>query len=152
MCKCTKFDHCTSSQHVELNKLSAFEHPVENCWAALSLVESNVKLVKLFAQHGSIFPLFRGHPCVAQQRLLHLHSNAQNVEPTHAQYPAYPKILSHDSTWALVKTSECSTCWVIVEAIWRPCSIASQQTQQVESLYSGQIQCICTLLKLLNCT
>ena len=55
----------------------------------LSLVESNLKLVKLFAQHGSTFPLFRGHPCVAQQSRVHLYSNAQHVEPTHAQCPAY---------------------------------------------------------------
>ena len=33
------------TQHVELNKLSAFEHPVERCRAVLSLVESNLKLV-----------------------------------------------------------------------------------------------------------
>ena len=58
----------------------------------LSLVESNLKLVKLFARHGSTFPLFRGHPCVAQQSRMHLHSNAQLVEPTHAQCPAYLKI------------------------------------------------------------
>ena len=88
--KCTGFVHCTSSQHVELNTLSAFEHPVERCWAVLSLVESNLKLVKLFAQHGSTFPLFRGHPCVVQQSRVHLHSNAQQVEPTQAQWPAYP--------------------------------------------------------------
>jgi len=36
-CKCTGFVHYASSQHVELNKLSAFEHPVERCWAVLSL-------------------------------------------------------------------------------------------------------------------
>ena len=33
-----------------LNKLSAFEHPVERYSAMLSLVESNLKLVKLLAQ------------------------------------------------------------------------------------------------------
>ena len=54
----------------------------ERCLAVLSLVESNLKLVKLFAQHGSTFPLFRGHPCVAQQSRVHLRSNAQHVEPT----------------------------------------------------------------------
>ena len=64
----------------------------------LSLVDSNLKVVKLLAQHGSTFSLFRGHPCVAQQSQVHLHSNAEHVEPTHAQCPAYPKILSHDST------------------------------------------------------
>ena len=58
----------------------------------LSLVESNLKLVKLFAQHDSTFPLFRGHPYVAQQSRVHLHSNAQHVEPMHAQCPAYTKI------------------------------------------------------------
>ena len=54
------------------------------------IVESRLKLVKLFAQHGSTFPLFRGHPFVAQQSRVHLHSNAQHVEPTHALCPAYP--------------------------------------------------------------
>ena len=39
-----------------------------------------------------------------------------------------PKILSHDSTWAFVKSSECSTCWVIVEVIWTPRSTTPQQT------------------------
>jgi len=111
------------------------------CWEMLSLVEANLKLVKLFAQHCSTFPLFRSHPCVAQQSREHLHSNAQHVEPTHAQCPAYPRILSHDSAWAFVKSSDCSTCWVIVEVIWTP---RSTNTQRVESLYSGQIQCICT--------
>ena len=62
------------------------------CWEVLSGVASNLKLVKLFAQHGSTFPLFRGHSCVAQQSRVHLHSNAQLVEPTDAQCPAYPKI------------------------------------------------------------
>ena len=38
------------------------------------------QLVKLFAQHGSTFPLFRGHSCVAQQSRVHLRSNAQRVE------------------------------------------------------------------------
>ena len=90
-CKSTGFVHCTSSQHVELIKLSAFEHPVETCWAVLSLVESNLKLFKLFAQRGSTLSLFRGHPCVAQQNRVHLHSNAQHVEPTLAQCPAYKK-------------------------------------------------------------
>ena len=101
---------------------------VERCRAVLRLVESNLKLVKLFAQHGSTFPLFRSHPCVAQQSRVHLHSNAQHVEPTHAQCPAYPKILSHDSTWALVKSSDRSTCWVIVEVIWTPRLTTPQQT------------------------
>ena len=99
------------------------------CWEVLSLVESNLKLVKLFAQHGSTFPLFRGHPCVAQQsRAVHLHSNAQRVEPTHAQCPAYPRILSHNSAWAFVKSSDRSTCWVIVEIIWTSRSTTPQQT------------------------
>ena len=44
---------------------------------------------------------------------------------------------SHDSTWAFVKSSECSTCWVIVEVIWTP---HSTNIQHVESLNSGQIQ------------
>ena len=56
----------------------------------LGLVESNLKLVKLFAQLSSTFPLFRGHPCVAQQSPVHLHGNIQHVEPTHTQCPAYP--------------------------------------------------------------
>ena len=30
-CKYIGFVHCTSSRHVELNKLRAFEHPVERC-------------------------------------------------------------------------------------------------------------------------
>ena len=68
----------------------------------LSLVESNLKLVKLFAQHGSTFPLFGGHPCVAQQSRVHLHSNAQHVEPTHAQCPAYTKIAMVHSHYFLV--------------------------------------------------
>ena len=88
-----------------LNKLSAFEHPVESSWAVLSLVESNLKLVKLFAQHGSTVPLFRGHPCVAQRSRVHLHSNAQLVEPTHAQCPAYPKIAMVHSYHFLVACS-----------------------------------------------
>ena len=64
----------------------------------LSLVESNLKLVKLLAQHGSTFYLFRGPPCVAQQSGVHLHSKAQHVEPKHAQCPAYPKIPGHDES------------------------------------------------------
>lgn len=62
------------------------------CWEVLSLIESNLKLVKLFTPHGSTFPLFHGHPCVAQQSWVHLYSNAQHVEPTHGHghWPAYP--------------------------------------------------------------
>ena len=71
----------------------------------LSLVESNLKLVKLFAQHGSIFPLFRGHPGVAHQSRVHLHSNAQHVEPTHAQYPAFTKLAIVHSHHFLVASS-----------------------------------------------
>ena len=71
----------------------------------LSLVESKLKLVKLFAQHGSAFPLFRGHPCVAQQSRVHLHSNAQHVEPMHVQCPAYPKIAMVNSHNFLVACS-----------------------------------------------
>ena len=38
-------------------------------------------------------------------------SSALNMlSPTHAQCPAYPKIFSHDSTWAFVKSSDCLTC------------------------------------------
>ena len=44
------------------------------------------------------------------------------------QCPAYPRILSHDSAWAFVKSSDCSTCWVIVEVIWTPRSKTPQQT------------------------
>ena len=84
----------------------------------------------------------RGHPCVAQQSRVHLHSNAQRFKPMHAQCLAYPRIFSHYSAWAFVKSSDCSTCWVIVEVIWTPRSTTPQQT--LESLYSGQIQCICT--------
>ena len=58
----------------------------------LNSVKSNLKLVKPFTQHSSTFPLFHGHPRVAQQSRVHLHSNAQHVEPTHAQCPAYPNI------------------------------------------------------------
>ena len=59
----------------------------------LSLAESkNLELVKLIAQHGPTFPLFRGHRSVAQQSRVHLHSNPQHVEPTQAQCPTYPKI------------------------------------------------------------
>ena len=47
----------------------------------MSLVESNLKQVKLFAQHGATFPLFRSHPCVAEQSRVHLHSNTQHVSP-----------------------------------------------------------------------
>ena len=73
----------------------------------LSLVESNLKIVKLFAQHGSTFPLFRGHPCLAQQLEVevHLYSNAQHVEPMHAQCPAYPKIAMVYSQHSLVDCS-----------------------------------------------
>ena len=52
----------------------------------LSLVESNLKVVKLFAQHGSTFPLFRGHPCVAQQSRVHLHYNALYWEFKHIEH------------------------------------------------------------------
>ena len=72
---------------------------VEKCWAVLCLVESNLKLVKLFAQQGSTFPLFGCHPCVA------LHSNTQLVEPTHAQCPAYAKIVMVHSHHFLVACS-----------------------------------------------
>ena len=68
------------------------EHIWTPCYEVLSSVESNLKLVKLLVQHSSTFPLFRGHPCVAQQSQVHLHSNARHVEPTHAQCPAYTKI------------------------------------------------------------
>ena len=61
------------------------------CWEVLSLVESNLKLAKLFAQHGSIFPLFRGHPCVAQQSRVHLHNSAQHAEPTLGAVPSVSK-------------------------------------------------------------
>ena len=71
----------------------------------LSLVESNLKLVKLFAQHDSTFPLFRGHPCVGQQSRVLLHSNAQHVEPTHTQCPAYKKIVMVHSHHFLVACS-----------------------------------------------
>ena len=71
----------------------------------LSVVESNLKLVKLFAEHCSTFPLFRGHPCVAQQSLVDLHSNAQHVEPTHAQCAAYRKIAMVHSYHFLVACS-----------------------------------------------
>ena len=73
----------------------------------LSLVESNLKMVKLFAQHGSTFSLFRGHPCVAQQLKVevHLYSNAQHVEPMHAQCPAYPKVAMVHSQHFLVDCS-----------------------------------------------
>ena len=73
----------------------------------LSLVELNLKMVKLFAQHSSTFPLFRGHPCVAQQLEVevHLYSNAQHVEPMHAQCPAYPKIAMVHSQHSLVDCS-----------------------------------------------
>ena len=103
----------------------------------LSSVESNLKLVKLLAQHGSTFSLFRSHPCVAQQSGVHLHSNAQHVEPRHAQCPAYSKIPGHDeSTWAFEKSSDCSinsaqSCdaiQVFVEVIWTPRSTTPQQT------------------------
>jgi len=123
-CKCTGFVHCTSSQHVELIKLSLFEHPVERCWVKFETGQT----------FGSTFPLFRCHPCVAQQSRVHLHSSARHFEPTHAQCLACPKILSHDSTSAFVKYWECSTCSVIVEVIWTP---RSTNTQHVESLNSG---------------
>ena len=73
----------------------------------LSLVESNLKMVKLFAQHGSTFPSFRGHPCVAQQLEVevHLYGNAQHVEPMHAQCLAYPKIAMVHSHHSLVDCS-----------------------------------------------
>ena len=71
----------------------------------LSLVESNLKLVKLFAQDGSTFPLFRGHPSVAPQSRVHLHSNAQHVEPTHAHCPANPKVAMVHSHHFLVDCS-----------------------------------------------
>ena len=60
----------------------------------LSLVESNLKLVKLFAQHGSTFPLFHSQPCMAQ-----------HVEPTHAQCPAFTKIAMVHSHHFLVAHS-----------------------------------------------
>ena len=71
----------------------------------LSLVESNLKLVKLFAEHCSAFPLFRGHSCVGQHSLVDLHSNAQHVEPTHAQCAAYRKIAMVHSNHFLVACS-----------------------------------------------
>ena len=117
---------------LDLSTVQALNMLSSTSWAhlntLLSLVESNLKLVKLFAQRGSTFPLFGGHPCVAQQSRVHLHRNAQHVKPMHAQCPAYPNILSHDSTWAFVKSWDCSTCWVIVEVIWRPRSMTPQQT------------------------
>ena len=85
-----------------------------------------------------------------------------------------PQILSHDSTWAFLKSSECSTCWVIVKwymkcwsDIWNvitamiiahlmlshcwgllntPLNNNSTNNRHVESLYSGEIQCMCTML------
>ena len=61
--------------------------------------------VTCFTQHGSTFPLFRDHPCVAQQSRVHLFSNAQHVEPMHAQCPAYPKIAMVHSHHSLVDSS-----------------------------------------------
>ena len=61
-----------------------------------------------------------------------------------------PEILSHDSTWAFLKFSERSTCGVIVEVMNTPLNNTSINTQHVESLYSGQVQWICTLLKMLG--
>ena len=83
---------------------------VERCWV---LLIQNLKLVKLLAQHDSTFSHF---PCLAV-----IHAWLNKVEcictatlnmlsPRTRQCPAYPKILSHDSTWAFVKSSDCSTC------------------------------------------
>ena len=60
------------------------------CWEVLSGVESCWVKFETGQTFRSTVPLFRGHPCVAQQSRVHLHSNAQHVEPTHAQCPAYP--------------------------------------------------------------
>ena len=38
---------------------------------------------------------------------------------------------SHNSTWAFMKSSECSTCWLIVKVIWTPHSTTPQQTLNV---------------------
>ena len=85
----------------------------------MSLVESNLKLVKLFTQHGSTFPLFRDHPCVAQQSRVDLFSNAQHVEPMHAQCPAYQKIAMVHSHHFLV------ACSVLDHELFRYVVVAS---------------------------
>jgi len=54
-CKCTGFIHCTSSQHVELNKLSTFEHPVEQCWVLLSQIWNWSNFSLNTAQHFLCF-------------------------------------------------------------------------------------------------
>ena len=83
--------------------LNTLLRSIERRWVLLS--QLNLKLVKLFAQHGSTFSLFCGHPCVAQQSRVQLHSNAQHVEPAHAQCPAYPKIAMVDLHRFLVACS-----------------------------------------------
>ena len=99
--------------------LGASEHPVERRWAVLSGVEPcwvKFETCQTFRSTRLNISFVSLHPHGAQQSRVHLHSNAQHVEPTHTQCPAYPKILSHDSTWAFVKSSDCLTCWVIVES------------------------------------
>ena len=54
-CKCTGFLHCTSSQYVGLNKLSAFEHPVERCWVLLSQIWNWSNFSLNTAQHFLCF-------------------------------------------------------------------------------------------------
>ena len=154
--------------------------------------------------------------CVDQQGRVHLHSNAQHIEPTHAQCPACQKLLASfpcslqcPRSWALslcccsilycfyaestllfyhvVFLPFCPHQWVrslevqpsifvfwgdeytsdslpwfnlslweffgmlnMLSHCWghsnTPLDNTSTNTQHVESLYSGQIQCICTRL------
>ena len=128
-----------------LNKLNAFRNTllrgVERCWDLLRKIWNWSNWSN---NRANTFPLFRGHPCVARQSRVHLHSNAQRVEPTHAQCPAYPSLsamIQHEPLWNLRIAQH-------VESLLRSFDTAlnntSTNTQYVESLYSGQFQCICT--------
>ena len=115
--KWTRFVHCTSSQHVEVNELSAFEDAVERCWVLLSQIWNWPNFSLNTAQYFLCFAVthvwLNKVECICTTAL-------NTLSPRWAQCPAYPKILSHDSTWAFVKSSECTTCWVIVEVQIKP--------------------------------
>ena len=130
-CKCTGFVHCTSSQHVELNKLSAFENAVERCWVLLSQIWNWSNFSLNTAQDFLRFVVIhvwlnKVASAFAQQRS----TCYQHVEST---LGAVPSVSKDSQPWFNISLCEifgieCSTCWVVVEVIWTPRSTTPQQT------------------------
>ena len=75
---------------------------VERCWVLLSQIWNWSNFSLNTAQHFLCFAVIHAQQLEVE---VHLYSNAQHVEPMHAQCPAYPKIAMVHSHHSLVDCS-----------------------------------------------